>query len=80
MTFDYALGRPRVAAQTPPTGAVGVCQSVEWWRFHSIRSQYVKRLIGQNGLLKALHWMNCYLSPASTFNPLKPLDPLKKQG
>jgi len=64
MTFDDALSRPRVAAKMPPMGAVGVCQFVDWRRFHPIRLQYVKKLVGQNGLLKALHWMNCYLSPA----------------
>ncbi|NCW59764.1 MAG: hypothetical protein EBW07_00345 [Rhodobacteraceae bacterium] len=80
MTFDFALSRPRVAAKTPPMGAVGVCQSVDWWEFHSVRTQYVKKLVGQSGLLKALHWMNCYLSPAFSPNPLKPLDPLQKQS
>jgi hypothetical protein len=60
MTFDFALSRPRVAAKTPPMGAVGVCQSVI--SFHSFT--VCKKLVRQSGLLKALHWMNCYLSSA----------------
>jgi hypothetical protein len=75
MTFDFALSRSRVAAKTPPMGAVGVCQSVDWLGFLYARTQYVKKLVGQSGLLKALYWMNCYLSPAFSLNPLKPLDP-----